>query len=170
VLEVGSYYSIVAGATLAVGTLIGGVLVSRICTRNPRAYALVPSLAFVIAAPFFVVAILVPSWGWALVLIALPLVMVNVFVAPALALVQNLVPPNARSTTTAMLMLVLNLVGLGAGPFAIGAISDGFAPTYGADSLQIAMLFLAPMMLLAAAAHYGVSRFVEHDLRRAEAG
>ncbi|HTO39842.1 MAG TPA: MFS transporter [Rhizomicrobium sp.] len=170
VMEVGSYYSVVAGATLAAGTLIGGILVSRFCTRYPRAYSLVPSLAFVVAAPLFVAAVLVPSWEWALLLIALPLVMINVFVAPALALVQNLVPANARSVTSAMLMLVLNLVGLGMGPFAVGAISDAFTPSFGAGGLQIAMLFLAPMMLLAAAAHYAVSRFVENDLRRAEAG
>jgi len=167
VQDVGIYYGVVAGLTLAFGTLLGGVIVSRYCQRYPRAYALVPAVGFLVAAPLFAAAIHMPSWPLTLALIVLPLILINMFVGPALALIQNLVPPNARSTTSAMLMLVLNLIGLGGGPYAVGAISDWLAPVHGTHSLKFAMLSLAPAMLLAALAHYAVSRCVERDLARA---
>ena len=39
---------------------------------------------------------------------------------------------------------ILNLIGLGLGPLAIGVLSDALAPSYAAESLRYAMLYTLP--------------------------
>ena len=57
------------------------------------------------------------------------------YLAPALAVVQNAVPPGSRTMAGAILLFVLNLVGLGGGPTFLGYISDKAIPVHGAHSL-----------------------------------
>jgi len=44
-----------------------------------------------------------------------------------------------RAMTSAILFLMINLIGLGFGPLAVGMISDLLAPALGAESLRWAM-------------------------------
>jgi len=55
------------------------------------------------------------------------------------ALIQSEAPVRLRSTWAAITLLINNLIGLGLGPLAVGAISDALKPTYGAESLRYAM-------------------------------
>jgi len=48
------------------------------------------------------------------------------WIAPSYAAVQNLVPPHWRTQASALLLLAINLVGLGLGPLAVGVLSDLF--------------------------------------------
>jgi hypothetical protein len=105
---------------------------------------------------------------FALLLLAAPSALYMVYVAPALALLQNLVPAGARSTASAILLLVLNLVGMGGGPLFVGMISDAVAPDQGVASLRTGLLWLSPFFLMAVAAHYAVSRHVVRDLARGD--
>ena len=41
-----------------------------------------------------------------------------------------------RALASAVLFFILNLIGLGLGPLAIGMVSDWLAPTYGVESLR----------------------------------
>lgn len=61
--------------------------------------------------------------------------------APLMAVVAGLAPAHSRSTAIALLMVTINVVGLGGGPVLIGALSDLLRPLYGEDSLQMAMLW-----------------------------
>ena len=45
---------------------------------------------------------------------------------------------------SAILFFILNLIGLGMGPSAVGFLSDYLEPTYGVESLRYAMVFLDP--------------------------
>lgn len=61
--------------------------------------------------------------------------------APLMAVVAGLAPAHARSTAIALLMVTINVIGLGGGPVLIGALSDLLRPLYGEDSLRMAMLW-----------------------------
>lgn len=61
--------------------------------------------------------------------------------APLMAVVAGLAPTHSRSTAIALLMVAINVVGLGGGPVLIGALSDLLRPLYGEDSLRMAMLW-----------------------------
>ena len=61
---------------------------------------------------------------------------------------QGLVRPQTRATATAVLLFIINLIGLGLGPLGVGAVSDlisgplGLGPAEGIRwSLIIFMLF-----------------------------
>jgi hypothetical protein len=62
----------------------------------------------------------------ALAFLAVPTFLNIYYLAPALALTQNSVKANQRTMAGAMLLLVLNLIGLGGGPTFIGIMSDHF--------------------------------------------
>ena len=58
---------------------------------------------------------------------------------PTLAMVQTLSPVNMRAVTSAILMLFINLIGMGLGPLLVGVLSDLLTPRYGEDALSIAL-------------------------------
>lgn len=56
------------------------------------------------------------------------------------ALIQSEAPVRQRAMWAAITLLVNNLIGLGLGPFLVGAVSDALKPSYGQESLRYAML------------------------------
>jgi predicted MFS family arabinose efflux permease len=157
------YYSLLVGVTGVIGTFGAGWLVDRLSKANPRAYALVPMASFVLSLPFYLLFVWAPTWQLALVFLAAPALLNTMYLAPAIAVVQNAVPPAQRGASSALLLFVLNLIGLGGGPVFVGKLSDMLAPTYGAASLQLALYALGPVFLLTIAAHYAASRSIGRD-------
>ena len=81
------------------------------------------------------------------------------FVAPGMAIVQNIAPPSQRSTSAAILLFVNNLVGMGLGPLYIGFMSERLSHAYGAEAgLEYALLSLTPFYPLAVIALVLVAR------------
>jgi predicted MFS family arabinose efflux permease len=101
-----------------------------------------------------------------------PLFGLNMFLggisaAPLMAVIAGLAPAHARSVAVALLMIAINVVGLGAGPLLVGWMSDLLNPTYGQESLGIAMrwslLVGGPSLILA----WLASRTCREDFKRA---
>lgn len=159
-----TWFAPAAGITFGLGNWGGGALVNRFARRSAAAYGMVPCIAMLLLVPSFGAALFVQSWQWSLAIMLLPMIACTIFVAPAIALVQNLSPPRARATATAVLMLMFNLVGLGCGPLVVGIISDALTPLHGAASLRFALLCTLPVAALAAYAQYRVARVVPRDL------
>ena len=73
-----------------------------------------------------------------------------------------------RATSSAILFFIINMIGLGLGPFLIGFLSDQLIPTFGADSLRMAMLYLLPAIMFWSACHFYLgSRHLRADLAAA---
>lgn len=161
--EVALYYSLVLGITGAIGTFGSGSLVDRLGRQDRRWYAWVPAVAFAISLPFFVGYIWAPTWQIALCFLAVPCLMNNMYLAPAITVVQNAVSPGRRTISSAVLLFILNLIGLGGGPVFVGMISDQAKPHYAEQSLVIGLGALFPMILLTIAAHLVAARSIERD-------
>jgi hypothetical protein len=58
--------------------------------------------------------------------------------------VQQEVLPNQRGMSGALLLLIMNMIGLGLGPTYVGAASDFFRATSPDHSLQLALFTLLP--------------------------
>ena len=69
-----------------------------------------------------------PGWRLALLFLAVPLFLNYFYLSPSVALVQETVRPQERVLAGALLLLVMNLVGLGLGPTLLGAVSDALNP------------------------------------------
>ncbi len=151
------------GITYGIGIVGGGWLVSRFAARSPRAYGAMPALATAVLVPSLIAALLVDSWQLSLALMLVPMVACTVYIAPALALVQNLTQPRSRATSVALLMLMFNIVGLGGGPLFAGAVSDALKPLHGDDSLRWALMALVPVAVAAGLAQFAMTRHLEND-------
>jgi MFS family permease len=165
--EVAAYYSVVLGVTGVIGTFAAGWLADRLGQKDRRWYAWLPAIAFTLSIPFWIGIIKAPTWQIALLFIAGPALLNNMYLAPALAVVQNAVPPARRTISGATLLFVLNLVGLGGGPVFVGRISDMAKPHYGNQSLAIGFAALIPMVALTVLAHLAASMSIARDKRLA---
>lgn len=158
-----TWFAPAAGITFGIGILGGGWLVSRRAKHSARAYGTIPALASAVLVPTFIAALLVDSWQLSLALMLVPMAACTAYVAPALALVQNLTPPRSRATAAAVIMLMFNIVGLGLGPLFAGIVSDALKPEHGVDSLRWALMALMPFAAAAGIAQYRMTRYLEKD-------
>ena len=129
-LSVGSAsiaFAVFGGLAAAVGVGAGGYLTDWLGRRDKRLYVLIPAAGFVIAAPLYIMAFLQTTLTGMATFIVLPAIVQYLYLGPAVAVCQNMVGPRERALTSAVLTLVINLIGLGLGPALIGLASDLFA-------------------------------------------
>jgi MFS family permease len=165
--EVAAYYSLVLGITGVIGTFMAGWLADKLGHIDRRWYAWIPAAAFTITIPFWGLILWAPSWQLSLAFIAVPALLNNMYLAPALAVVQNAVPPARRTISGAMLLFVLNLVGLGGGPLFVGRISDLAKPEWGDRSLAVGFAALIPVVVITILMHLAAAASIGRDKRLA---
>jgi MFS family permease len=159
--------SLVYGAILLIGgiagTWLGGSLADRFGETKRAAYARIPAFAFLATVPFYLVAVLSPTLTISVLVLSVPTALGLAWLGPVISAVQHLVPPNMRATASAIFLFVNNLIGIGIGTFAIGAISDGLQGRFGDESLRYAILAGTSFYLVAAAIFLLSARRLEQD-------
>jgi hypothetical protein len=113
--------------------------------------------------PFLAVFFLIDDLTTALVLYVIPAFFGGFYLAPTFALVQNLVTLRMRALASSIVLFILNIIGLGFGPQLVGILSDLFAPSYGQESLRMALLVLTFMNLWCAYHYYRAGRTLRED-------
>jgi len=147
--EIAVWYALVAGIGMSAGMLISGRVIDRFTRRSKQAYAIAPAISLVFALPCYLGFVWAPSWQLALVFVAGAMVLNYFYLSSSIALVQEEVRPDQRVLSGALLLLVMNFIGLGLGPTYVGAASDYFAAHHMAHPLQIALYTLAPFYIVA---------------------
>ena len=166
--DVGLWLGLLIGVVGGLSMYTGGVLADRFGTRDSRWSAWIVTAANLIALPFGLAAYLVDNPYWALVLFIPPVVAANFWQATTLAQAQSLVRLRMRAQTSAILLFIANIIGLGAGPWAIGAVSDLLVPRYGSDSLRYSLLGFSVIGLWVAWHFYLGGKHLRADLARAD--
>lgn len=166
--EMALWFGPATGICMGLGIWGGGAIVNIGARKSLKAYAWAPAASVLVSCPFLLSALFMPGWGLSLLLLLVPMVCVVMYVAPALALTQNLAPLRARATATALLLLSFNLVGLGGGPLMIGIFSDVFSALGFEHSLRWALLSTIPISLVALALYIlmGQTIIADHETRR----
>jgi hypothetical protein len=77
----------------------------------------------------------------------------GMYLGPSFAMTQALVTLRMRAVASAILLFMLNIIGMGLGPYFVGIFSDLLSPSYGISSLRFA-LCIAVLANLWAAVHY----------------
>jgi predicted MFS family arabinose efflux permease len=130
------------GGALFIGSLIGhsagGPLADLLGRRNPRWYLWIPMISGALAMAVGLVMLTGPKAS-AFPLIGLQLLIGGLSAAPLMAVVTGLAPLSSRSTAVAILMVTINVIGLGGGPVLVGWLSDMLHPVYGEASLGMAL-------------------------------
>jgi predicted MFS family arabinose efflux permease len=166
--EIAVWYALLLGICVTAGIFLSGRLIDRFSPRFPQVYGLLPGIALAVAVPFFIGFVHAPTWPVALAFLAVPTFLNYFYLTPAVTLVQNTVSARQRTLAGAVLLLIMNLIGLGLGPTWVGAVSDWFRPTHPSNSLQLAFYSLVPFYLIAIALHLALARRLARD--RAVAG
>ena len=166
--ELGTWLALSTGLFGAIGVLIGGILGDKLGGRDKRWYTWIPGLATIMVVPFMIIVLLTDNQYVALVCVFIPGTLQNVYLGNSIATTHNLVGLRWRSTASAILFFILNVIGLGIGPFAVGLLSDFLAPTLGAESLRYSMLALLPTVMIWSSIHfYLASRTMLKELEMA---
>jgi predicted MFS family arabinose efflux permease len=125
--QAGIVMGLIAGAAAAVGTLGGGIVADRAAKRDKRWYVWIPAIGLAVATPMYVVGYQIPDWKLAVAVLLVPPMLHYSYLGPSFGVMHNLVSPRMRATATALLFLVINLIGLGLGPTLTGMASDFYA-------------------------------------------
>ena len=140
----------------------------RLGSKDKRWYLWVPGLSTLLVVPGMLVVLLSSNTYLALVCMFVPGFLQNIYLGNSIATTHNLVGLRWRSTSSAILFLILNIIGLGMGPFTVGLLSDFFDPLFGVESLRYAMLAVLPTACVWSSIHfYLASRSLKADLERA---
>lgn len=165
--EVAIWYALMVAVVMSAGLFFAGRSVDVFTRRSKRAYGLVGAVALSISLPFYVGFVWSPGWPLAIAFLSVCMFL-NFFYLPAVVtLVQQEVRPDQRGMSGALLLLVMNFIGLGLGPTFVGAVSDAFRAAYPHNSLQIALYALLPCYVLAILLFTWLSRALRNEGRKA---
>ena len=145
------------------GVMAGGLLADRLGGRDRAFYSWLPGIGFFLGAPLFAAGISSSNATIAFVLFLLPQALAYVWLGPVLSAVQHLVQPAARSTASALFLLINNLIGLGGGIYALGKISTVLEPYYGDEALRYSMLYSLSLYAVAALLMALAGKFLRRD-------
>jgi predicted MFS family arabinose efflux permease len=124
---IGMISAITALVAGGLGTYLGGVMADRAAKSDTRAYVTVPLIAFLAGVPFFFIGMTNANLTMVVAMLAVPTFLNAMWYGPLYAAVQSLSPIRMRATAVALMLFVINMVGLGLGPLLIGIGSDVFA-------------------------------------------
>ena len=167
---IGTLLAVFLGLIGGLGTYGGGMLADRLARRDVRWNVWLVGIAILAAVPFGFTVYLAADTRLALAAFIVPAFVGGVFIGPSFAMNQGLVQVRMRSVASALLLFILNIIGLGFGPQTIGVVSDMLRPDYGDESLRYALLGVSLINVWAAFHYFMAGRTLRADLARAQAG
>lgn len=142
--EIGTWFAAIYGIGGGLGVYLGGELATRYAAGNERLQLNACAFAFAFFSAVNAVTFLAPSYSLALGALFIANLGGNMAQGPILATIQTLVPARMRAMSLAVVYLFANLIGMGLGPLAAGALSDGLRSSFGEESLRYALVILCP--------------------------
>jgi hypothetical protein len=164
----GTWLALIIGLGGAISVFGGGLLADRLAPRDKRWYVWLPAITGFISVPFMASVYLVDTPILALSMMIIPGLLFHIYLGNTIATTHGLVGLRMRAMSSAIFFFILNIIGLGAGPFSVGLLSDYLEPSMGAESLRYAMLYLLPAVMFWSACHfYLAARTLRADLQAA---
>lgn len=165
--EIGTWLGLILGIPGGIGIFLGGYFADRFGRGNPSWSLWTVCVASFVGLPFGIAVYVFDDVFWALLIFCIPVTLSNFYQATTFAQTQSLVGLRMRGVAAAVLLFIINIIGLGAGPWALGAVSDLLAPTFGDDSLRWALAIFALLSLWVALHYYLAGKHLPDDLKRA---
>ncbi|MES2988839.1 MAG: MFS transporter [Pseudomonadota bacterium] len=161
--EVSVWYALAVLIGMGGSMIISGRILDSLTKRSRTGYALAPAISLVIAMPFYVAFVWAPGWPMALALLTVVMLFNYVYLSASVALVQDEVSPNRRVLSGALLLLVMNFIGLGLGPTYVGAASDWLKAHDYQNTLQLALYSITPFYLIAIGLFLWLARILRRE-------
>ena len=163
--ELGLWLATSIGLFGAIGTFMGGYWCDKLGVKDKRWYLWIPAIAILISFPCQLYILTTASTYTALIVNLLIGLLMTCYIGPSVAILHDMVDQRMRAMASAILYLVLNIIGLGCGPTIIGVLSDTLGGAYGNESLRYAMLFVIPAGCIWSATHFFLAaKTIREDL------
>ena len=160
--ELGLWMSWITALGGVLGSFSGGVIADHWGRRQPRARAYISMIGALLAIPFNAASVLLDDYRFALLNILPATIFGTLWFGPAASIVQDLVPPAMRALASAAFIFILTIIGLGAGPQAIGILNDWIGTP---DAIRYSLLYTAVVMNLCSAVFFWLTgRTLVQDL------
>ncbi|MDE0988114.1 MAG: MFS transporter [Pseudomonadales bacterium] len=165
ITEVGSWLAIISGIG-AIGTFAGGYLGDKISdwTADRRWYLWIAGISTLVMVPFQFTAYLYEDLTAVIPALAVVSILGGMYLGPSFAMTQGLVTLRMRAVASALLLFMLNIIGMGLGPYFVGAASDMLSPDYEIDSLRYALCLCVLANFWAAFHYFMGARSLREDL------
>ena len=158
-VDAGLYLGLIGVFGGILGTLLSAILVDRLAQQDARWQLRLPMIGVLISIPTQTLFLLWPAehlwmlgdrpFPVALVFMFFSAIFASFWIAPSYAAVQNLVPAHWRTQAAALLLFILNLLGMGLGPLVVGWLSDVYG---GLGDVSIRYALLSSLIFCAAGA------------------
>jgi MFS family permease len=171
--EAGTALGLIIGIAGGLGTFLGGWICDRIGQRDIRWYMWIPAWGFLIAVPTGLGVYLIDDLWLILALYTIPAFMVNLYTGPTFGMTQSLAPLAMRASASALLLFIINIIGLVLGPTTVGFLSDQFQAMFAmpdTESLRWALVICGLVYAVSFANYMLAARHLKGDLERAETG
>ena len=140
------------------GSFSSGVIVDALSRRDKRWQLRAPALGFILSLPIQCVILTLPA-GVAISLLGLQMPVIGIlllfaaffsslWMGPSFAAASQLVPPVRRAQATAMLIVIINVVGSTAGPLMAGFISDALTVRFENEAMRYSLLSMSMLSVL----------------------
>jgi MFS family permease len=176
-VEAGSWLGIGAAIGGITGSMLSGFIVDRLRVYGEVWQLRVPAIAFLLSFPLFMIIYLLPG-GTALYLggfripgVALLSILTGMMSAmwagPAFGAAARLVQPHQRAQATAMLVVIINVIGSALGPVLGGVVSDLLTGSFGTESLRISLMSMSVLTVAGGWLFWRAANHYPNDLARA---
>ena len=112
------------GLAGTLGAFLGGYLTQQASRTSPTAATWVPGISFLICAPIYATSFTVGNSTLMLVMLMIGSVLQYAYLGAQYNIAQAVVSLRVRATSIAILLFVVNLIGYGVGPPALGIVAD----------------------------------------------
>jgi len=161
--EAGAMFGVVVGGASVLGTLFGGYIANRIGSRSPLGYLYFSSILMLLSVPPFIFMYATDSIYSVLVMYALAMLMIGAVTPCIYACIFGISGAKHRALGIAGISLFASLIGGGVGPLIIGALSDFLSPSYGEQSLGMALMVSIGFIPFAVFHFYRASKTLLED-------
>ena len=167
--DIGLYLGLVFGIAGGLGFAGGGYLADRL-GRAGQSRALCGIAALLLIGWLLLLPVFLGrQTSLVLALFVVPAALSNCYLPMVFAQTQGLAGLRMRGVASALMLFVINIIGLGCGPQFVGILSDYLRVTFGDESMRYALFAVVAFAYpLAAACFYRASTFIDRDLAHAQ--
>ncbi|MFT5500565.1 MAG: MFS family permease [Woeseiaceae bacterium] len=167
--EVGIYMGLVIGIGGGLGYAGGGFIADKVARRSKKHSLWFVSLGTMFAWFFGFPIYLLDNQYIVLALLIVPAIFSNFYLATTIAQTQSLVRLRMRAVASAILLFILNIIGLGLGPQLTGILSDVLSQYFANDSMRYSLLIVVSVAYPWTALHFYIAgKSLSADLKRVD--
>lgn len=164
-MEIGASLGAALGLGSLIGHMAGGPLADFLGRKDLRWHFWTPMITSLLSFGLAICAFLGP-WQAAMIALGLMVLVSGLFSGPMIAIIVSLAPVTGRAVASAAVFVVINLFAFGVAPGVVGGLSTLLAPTFGNESLRVALMCAAFAAVPASFFFYQASRFYREDSKQ----